>query len=65
MCPSADASYHYERKVFKTIVGIEQLQWPRANFEHCGQSYKQFTLVFYESRVVIWSIFKSCLTLES
>ena len=31
----------------------------------CGQSYKQFTLVIYESRVVIWGIFKSGTTLES
>ena len=25
----------------------------------CGQSYKHFTLVNYDSRVVIWGIFKS------
>ena len=31
----------------------------------CGQSYKQFTLVIYNSRVVIWGIFKSGTTLES
>ena len=31
----------------------------------CGQSYKQFMLVIYESRVVIWGIFKSGTTLES
>ena len=31
----------------------------------CGQSYKQFTLVIYESGVVIWGIFKSGTTLES
>ena len=31
----------------------------------CGQSYKQFTLIIYESRVVIWGIFKSGTTLES
>ena len=32
-----------------------------------GQSYKQITLtiVIYESRVVIWGIFKSGTTLES
>ena len=30
-----------------------------------GQSYKQFTLVIYDSRVVIWSIFQSGTTLES
>ena len=30
-----------------------------------GQSYKHFTLAIYESRVVIWGIFKSGTTLES
>ena len=30
-----------------------------------GQSYKRFTLVIYDSRVVIWGIFKSGMTLES
>ena len=47
-------------------------------FEHRGEreiygflhilyvhSYKQFTLVNYDSRVVIWGIFKSGTTLES
>ena len=33
--------------------------------ETCSQSYKQFTIIIYESRVVIWGIFKSCMTLES
>ena len=31
----------------------------------CGQSYKHFTLVNYDSRVVIWGIFQSGTTLES
>ena len=30
-----------------------------------GQSYKQFTLVIYEPRVVIWGIVKSGMTVES
>ena len=30
-----------------------------------GQSYKQFTLVIYNSIVIIWGIFKSGTTLES
>ena len=30
-----------------------------------GQSYKHFTIVNYDSRVVIWGIFKSGTTLES
>ena len=29
-----------------------------------GQSYKQFTLIIYESRVVLWGILKSGTTLE-
>ena len=33
--------------------------------ETCGQSYKQFMLIIYKSRVVIWGIFKSGRTLES
>ena len=31
----------------------------------CGQSYKHFTIVIYDPRVVIWSIFLSGTTLES
>ena len=31
----------------------------------CGQSYKHFTLVNYDSRVEIWGIFQSGTTLES
>ena len=30
-----------------------------------GQSYKHFTIVNYDSRVVTWGIFKSGTTLES
>ena len=32
---------------------------------NCGQSYKQLMLVIYDSRVIIWGIFKSGMTLES
>ena len=31
----------------------------------CGQSYKALTIVIYDPRVIIWSIFKSGTTLES
>ena len=31
----------------------------------CDQSYKASTIVIYDSRVVIWDIFKSGTTLES
>ena len=32
---------------------------------NCSQTYKAFTLVIYDSRVIIWGIFKSGSTLES
>ena len=40
---------------------------PQQKIKHetSGQSYKQFALVIYDSRVVIWGIFKSGTTLES
>ena len=31
----------------------------------CGQSYKQFRIVIYDPRVVIWGNFMSGMTLES
>ena len=43
------------------IKGTSQLPNPPG----CGQSYKQFTIVIYDSRVVIWGNFKSGTTLES
>ena len=30
----------------------------------CGQSYKHFTIVIYDPRVIIWDVFKSGATLE-
>ena len=33
-------------------------------FITCGQSYKGLTIVNYDSRVVIWGIFKSGTTLD-
>ena len=33
--------------------------------EPCGQSYNHFTIVNYDSSVVIWGIFKSGMTLEA
>ena len=38
---------------------------PGIGSDGSSQSYKQFTLVIYDSRVVIWGIFKSGTTLES
>ena len=34
------------------------------NYETSGQSYKHFTLVNYNSGVIIWGIFQSGMTLE-
>ena len=36
-----------------------------SNHQACGQSYKHYMLVNYDSRVVIWGIFQSGMTLES
>ena len=33
--------------------------------EICGQSYKQFTIIIYDPRVVIWAIFGSGMPLDS
>ena len=44
-------------KTFEANIGNNQ--------RTSGQSYKHFTLVNYNSRVVIWGIFKSGTTLES
>ena len=35
------------------------------NTENSGQSYNHFTIVNYDSSVVIWGIFKSGTTLEA
>ena len=52
------------------INGNQFVVWTLRQVVFCrfltsGESYKQFTLVFYDSRVVIWGIFKSGTTLES
>ena len=31
----------------------------------CAQSYKHFMLIKYDSRVIIWDIFRSGMTVES
>ena len=49
----------YLKNPIKLPLGV------RKDNETSGQSYKQFTLVIYDSRVVIWGIFKSGTTLES
>ena len=47
------------------IVATEALSHSCTSPMISGQSYKRFTIVIYDSRVVIWSIFKSNTTLES
>ena len=37
---------------------------PTVFMHFTGQSYNQFTLVIYESRIVKWGIFESGTTLE-
>ena len=46
---------------------LENLDFLQKKFYNinCGQSYKHFMLVNYDSRVVIWGIFQSGMTLES
>ena len=46
--------------IFNTISGVNIIM-----VLSCGQSYKTITLINYDSRVVIWGIFKSGTTLES
>ena len=47
------------------IVATEALSHSCTSPMISGQSYKRFMIVIYDSRVVIWSIFKSSTTLES
>ena len=48
---------HYLRKKSSNTLSPEMA--------YCVQSYKSSTIVNYDSRVVIWGIFKSGTTLES
>ena len=53
--------------IFQRFAGqiVNKRKWLRTSLRQtCGQSYKWFTLAIYDSRVVIWSIFKSGTTLE-
>ena len=54
-------------KQFRIICNAQTTDTGRRNFylPTSDQSYKTFMLVNYNSRVVIWSILKSCTTLES
>ena len=68
-------SYNYKYKVSKKftnkslptnslMAGVESAITYNLG-STCGQSYKHFTLVNYDSRVVKWGIFQSGTTLES
>ena len=50
---------------FQNVVEGGTTQVTTINAENSGQSYKHFTLVNYDSRVIIWGIFQSGTTLES
>ena len=52
---------HEQNAVSKLLCSLNLLMWTSAS----GQSYKAPTIVNYDSRVVIWGIFKSGTTLES
>ena len=52
-------------KIWQLVVHIGIAVGRAVAFHTCGQSYKQFMLIIYNSRVVIWGIFKSSTTLES
>ena len=57
-----------EQTLFNFLIfggNLDFLQKMFYNINYCGQSYKHFTLVIYNSRVVIWGIFQSGMTLES
>ena len=54
----------YASRVINYYVGERFKDSFRLATMNCGESYKQFTLIIYESRVVIWGIFKSGTTLE-
>ena len=43
----------------------QKILFAKSDSNNCGQSYKHFMLVNYDSRVVIWGIFQSGTTLES
>ena len=45
-------------------AGLQQDHWPQQEVTS-GQSYKHFTIVIYDPRVVIWSIFKSGQNLQA
>ena len=48
----------------KTVGGIANVVGKQGK-QACGQSYKASMIVNYDSRVIIWGIFKSGTTLES
>ena len=54
----------YLLNIWGCVNHIRLILMPAKNAP-CGQSYKHFTLVNYDSRVVIWGIFQSGTTLES
>ena len=78
ICPGTNFSYKSSPNIRKTVLAIllsitfkyilcvliKQL-WEKFYSTSSGQSYKASMIVNYDSRVVIWGIFKSGTTLES
>ena len=50
-------------KLFANELSDNQKNQPPTQMASCGQSYKYFTIVIYNPRVVVWGIFKSGTTL--
>ena len=46
---------HKSKLEFHWSEAYFEEKYQTANPVHCGQSYKHFTIVIYDSRVVIWA----------
>ena len=57
--------YSYVKTAVATVRETLGNIWDTVYTNIWGQSYKHFTLVNYDFRVVIWGIFQSGMTLES
>ena len=57
--------YSYVKTAVATVRETFGNIWDTVYTNIWGQSYKHFTLINYDFRVVIWGIFQSGMTLES
>ena len=46
----------FQTQPFKINLVFDKLELPLWPKQNCGQSYEQFTIVIYNTRVVIWGI---------